>query len=111
MVSELRGMTVKEAKAVLKVRLRFGDVKQIHAVKMVALVQQILSDPNAEIEKDCSECDGDGTHSCTCGHEHTCEECDGTGKTSRTYKYFDLEGMTAAELAEIVADIEAMEVA
>lgn len=33
-----------------------------------------------EVEGDCDECGGTGTHSCTCGDEHDCPDCDGTGK-------------------------------
>jgi DnaJ-class molecular chaperone len=37
--------------------------------------------PNALDEtEDCSICDGEGSHTCECGHEHDCEECNGTGK-------------------------------
>jgi hypothetical protein len=27
----------------------------------------------------CLECDGDGEHTCDCGHEHSCPKCDGSG--------------------------------
>lgn len=30
--------------------------------------------------QDCPECEGEGRHSCSCGHEHKCESCDGTGR-------------------------------
>ena len=30
--------------------------------------------------EDCENCDGTGTHECSCGTEHDCGECDGMGK-------------------------------
>jgi len=30
----------------------------------------------------CPECEGEGRHSCSCGHEHRCDTCDGTGFVS-----------------------------
>ena len=38
-------------------------------------------DIEAEIE-DCSECDGEGTHTCECGDEHDCGFCDASGKSN-----------------------------
>ena len=30
--------------------------------------------------EDCEYCEGESTHSCTCGNEHDCEACGGDGK-------------------------------
>ncbi len=33
-----------------------------------------------EVEKECSECDGEKDHECSCGDVHECTNCGGTGK-------------------------------
>lgn len=41
--------------------------------------EAILTAERLNPPKKCNECSGEGTHECTCGHEHDCRECDGFG--------------------------------
>ena len=73
-------MTVGEAKRRLEEKpLRFGDAEQIEAHSLLIWALE-LEDVD---EVPCSECDGEGLHTCSCGDEHDCEECGGSGKTDK----------------------------
>jgi RecJ-like exonuclease len=88
-------MTVAEARAVIVDKpLRFGDDEQIKAHNLLIYAKEF---EGSDIP--CSECDGEGTHTCDCGHVHDCEECGGSGQRSKT----DLEGMTLPEILRSLA--------
>lgn len=38
---------------------------------------------NPDIDLECDECEGTGSHECSCGHEHDCLSCAGTGSQKK----------------------------
>ena len=54
------------------------------------------SKSNPDLDLDCDECDGTGTHECSCGNEHDCPACFGNG--SEKYKLY-LEQLHRDKLA------------
>lgn len=84
-------MTVSEARLRLAQPLKFGDPKQIAAVRMIENLEEAMGllkligiIPCADCEgtgkADCISCAGDGDHKCDCGDWHECLQCEGTGK-------------------------------
>ena len=49
-------------------------------MKLLACSEWLERNPDLATEDDCPECDGEGTHECSCGHVHNCSTCDGTGR-------------------------------
>lgn len=52
----------------------------ILTIKTHDILSEYLLIPLVDKFDNCQMCEGDGIHSCECGHEHDCEKCNGTGE-------------------------------
>jgi DnaJ-class molecular chaperone len=79
---------LEEAAEVLSLNLKFGDSQQIHAVNLLAQVEECLAAIGAcrhEENKQCPRCGGEGRLDCVCPecedtHTRECPKCEGSGE-------------------------------